>query len=151
MSTPACHCVFVYGSLRKGFNSPAYNYISHYFDHVGNGQIRGKLYDLGSYPAALPCEEESFIVGELYGIRNVPEFEWAMAQLDDYEGVDASYDEPAEYRRALVDVQLDDGSIKQAWVYWYAGSVEDKPPVPSGDVLQYLQEKMNKSQDGIPT
>lgn len=143
MSTPNCHCVFVYGSLRKGFNSPAYGYISQYFDHMSNGRIRGKLYDLGSYPAALPCEDDNFIVGELYSIRNVPEFEWAMAQLDDYEGVDASYDEPAEYRRAMVDVLLDDGSTRQAWVYLYAGSVEGKPIVPSGDVLQYLQEKLN--------
>jgi gamma-glutamylcyclotransferase (GGCT)/AIG2-like uncharacterized protein YtfP len=143
MSTPLCHNVFVYGSLRKGFNSPAYNYISHYFDHINNGKIQGLLYDLGTYPAALPCDEQRYIVGELYGIRNADEFEWAMAQLDDYEGVDASYDEPAEYRRALVDVQLDDGSTGQAWVYWYAGSVEGKPIVPSGDVLQYLQEKLN--------
>ncbi|MCU0394560.1 MAG: gamma-glutamylcyclotransferase [Chitinophagaceae bacterium] len=142
MSTPTCHNIFVYGSLRSGFNSPAYNYISQYFDLVSPGRIRGTLYDLGAYPAALPTAEDRFIIGELYTIRHADEFEWAMAQLDDYEGIDASYDEPSEYRRDLTEVWIDNGQTATAWVYWYTADVTDKPVVASGDVLQYLQEKM---------
>ena len=76
-----CHRIFVYGSLRKGFNSPAYQYISQYFDFETPGRIRGKLYDLGEYPAAVPDSADAFIVGELYKIRHPEEFEWALAQL----------------------------------------------------------------------
>ena len=56
--------VFVYGSLRRGFHSHAYEYISRFFDFVGEGKVKGKLYDLGSYPAATPALEEAFIKGE---------------------------------------------------------------------------------------
>lgn len=138
MSTTPCYCLFVYGSLRQGFNSPAYGYISQYFELVAEGKISGKLYDLGEFPAAIPDEGAAFIIGELYRIKNVDEFEWAMAQLDDYEGVDASFDEPAMYQRLLTEIHLNDGSTQNAWVYWYTGSVEGKPQIHSGDLLQYI-------------
>ncbi|MCU0334785.1 MAG: gamma-glutamylcyclotransferase [Chitinophagaceae bacterium] len=134
---PMCHRIFVYGSLRKGFNSPAYQYISQYFDFESNGRINGRLYDLGEYPAAVPDTGDAFIIGELYCIRRTEEFEWALAQLDDYEGIHEDEDGPAHYRRELVMVHLPDGSEQQAWVYWYARSVEGKPWLPSGDVLDY--------------
>jgi gamma-glutamylcyclotransferase (GGCT)/AIG2-like uncharacterized protein YtfP len=144
MSNPSCYKLFVYGSLRKGFNSPAYEYMSRYFDLVDHGKVQGKLYDLGDYPAAIPTDETSYIIGELYVIKQEQEFEWAVAQLDDYEGVDASYDEPALYKREIVSVQLQNGETTEAWVYWYCASVEGKPIVPSGDVLEYNFSRLAK-------
>ena len=44
--------IFVYGSLRSGFKSPAYNYISKYFSLVGDAKVQGKLYNMGNYPLA---------------------------------------------------------------------------------------------------
>ena len=79
--------LFVYGSLRSGFHHPAYEYISRYFKLVDNAKIKGVLYDMGEYPAAIPTNEENFIIGELYTIINADEFSWAIAQLDDYEGI----------------------------------------------------------------
>jgi gamma-glutamylcyclotransferase (GGCT)/AIG2-like uncharacterized protein YtfP len=78
--------VFVYGSLRSGFHHPAYAYISRYFTLVSEGKVKGSLYDMGEYPAAIPSEKDQFIIGELYRINSPEEFEWAIAQLDDYEG-----------------------------------------------------------------
>ncbi|MCA0381271.1 MAG: gamma-glutamylcyclotransferase [Bacteroidetes bacterium] len=143
MSKPeTCFQLFVYGSLRKGFNSPAYEWMSRYFNWERAGKINGKLYDLGEYPAALPCQEEAYIVGELYSIKNVDEFGYAMAQLDDYEGIHDNEDDGGPlYRRDLVTVYLEGGQTTNAWVYWYARSIEGKPIIPSGDVLQYQQEK----------
>jgi gamma-glutamylcyclotransferase (GGCT)/AIG2-like uncharacterized protein YtfP len=89
MSALHAYHLFVYGSLRSGFHSPAYEYISRFFDFVGNGRVKGKLYDLGSYPGGVPTKDDAYIIGELYHIRDESEFSWAMAQLDDYEGVDA--------------------------------------------------------------
>ena len=79
--------LFVYGSLRSGFRSPAYEYISRYFVFVGDARVRGKLFDLGSYPAGIKTNDNTFIVGELYTIKSENEFAWAIGQLDDYEGV----------------------------------------------------------------
>ncbi len=142
MSNQPCCKLFVYGSLRKGFNSPAYEYMSRYFDLVDCGKVQGKLYDLGDYPAAIPSDEPFFIVGELYTIKQEQEFDWALAQLDDYEGVDASYDEPALYKREVATVHLQNGDTADAWVYWYSASVEGKPIVASGDVLEYNFSKL---------
>ncbi|HMP92336.1 MAG TPA: gamma-glutamylcyclotransferase [Phnomibacter sp.] len=134
--------VFVYGSLRQGFGSEAYQYISHYFNLVSMASIEGALYDLGPYPAAKPTAEGHRIIGELYTIKDPDEWNWAIGQLDDYEGVNPSYDEPALYERQLTTVTLADGSRQQAWVYWYTRPVEGYPIVASGDVLEYMRERM---------
>jgi len=130
----------VYGSLRSGFRSPAYEYISRYFDLVGEGKVKGELYDLGTYPAARPTDNNKFIIGELYRIRNEKEFAWAIGQLDDYEGVNVAFDEMLLYRREITEVQIDN-KITNAWIYWYVGDVKDKPVIDSGDVLQYMEQK----------
>lgn len=140
MKTPETYQLFVYGSLRSGFRSHAYEYISRYFDLVGNAKVKGCLFDLGDYPAAKPTDEDKFIIGELYCIRNKKEFSWAMGQLDDYEGVNVAFDETPLYRRDVADVHIDDKTTK-AWIYWYDGAVEGKPVIESGDVLQYMEQK----------
>ena len=50
MTNHASHYVFVYGSLRRGFQSPAHEYISHYFNFFGDAKVKGKLFDLGEHP-----------------------------------------------------------------------------------------------------
>ena len=140
MKKPAVYQLFVYGSLRSGFRSPAYEYISRYFDLVGEAKVKGKLFDLGDYPAAKPTEENRFIIGELYKIRNENEFSWAIGQLDDYEGVHVGFDESQLYRRDITEVRIGD-DISNAWIYWYHGDVGDKPVIESGDVLQYIEQK----------
>lgn len=134
------HQVFVYGSLRSGFQHPAYAYISRYFIPVAEGKVKGKLFDMGEYPAAVPTEENIFIIGELYRINHPEEFGWAMAQLDDYEGLNTENNELPLYRREPVTVYFN-GQTEQAWVYWFNGNTNGKPVVESGDVLQYLQQK----------
>ena len=94
---------------------------------------------MGAYPAGVPAND-SFIVGELYSIRNESEFSWAIGQLDDYEGVSFESDEIQLFRRELVDVIVE-SSTTSAWIYWYNGSVEGKPFIESGDLIQYLQQK----------
>ena len=140
MKNPEVYQLFVYGSLRSGFHSPAYEYISRYFDLVGAGKVKGQLFDLGTYPAAKPSDENKFIIGELYRIRNEKEFTWAMGQLDDYEGVHVGFDETQLYRREVTEVYID-SRITNAWIYWYHGDVSDKPIIESGDVLQYMDQK----------
>ncbi len=135
--------LFVYGSLRKGFHSEAYQYISHYFHYVGDATVKGLLYDLGPYPAAVPTTEDAQIIGELYEIKNKDEYGYALAQLDDYEGVDPLEGEIKYYRREAVDVFIADHIIR-AWIYWYDQTVEGYPLIESGDVLQYMRDKVKK-------
>ena len=140
MSNKNVYHLFVYGSLRSGFRSPVYEYISRYFTFLGNSKVKGKLFDLGSYPGAVPSDENSFIIGELYKIKDEAEFSWAIAQLDDYEGVTVETNEVQLYRRELADVFIND-EIIPAWIYWYNGEVTGRAVIPSGDVLEYLANK----------
>ncbi|HZI52173.1 MAG TPA: gamma-glutamylcyclotransferase family protein [Chitinophagaceae bacterium] len=140
MTNHASHFVFVYGSLRSGFQSTAYEYISRYFNFFGDAKVKGKLFDLGEYPGAVPTQEDTFIRGELYIVKNENEFSWAIAQLDDYEGVLVEPNEKPLYRREIADIYVND-AIVPAWIYWYNGNVSDKPVISSGDILDYLKKK----------
>ncbi|MEO5683447.1 MAG: gamma-glutamylcyclotransferase family protein [Chitinophagaceae bacterium] len=134
------HQLFVYGSLRSGFNHPAYAYISNHFLLVGSAKVKGKLYDLGSYPAALPTDDEQYILGELYRLKEEEEFSWAIAQVDDYEGVNPEPGETPLYIREITTVYMDNQSTS-AWIYWYNNDISGNPQIASGDVLEYLQQK----------
>lgn len=136
----AIQLIFVYGSLRRGFHGPAFQYIAPYFKHLADGKVKGKLYDLGEYPAALPTTDDHFIIGELYEANSPDEFDWAISQLDDYEGVHPEEGEVQLYERALTTVYTDNGEFT-AWIYWYKCDVTDKPVIESGDVLEYIRQK----------
>jgi gamma-glutamylcyclotransferase (GGCT)/AIG2-like uncharacterized protein YtfP len=136
MNTPITQ-LFVYGSLRSGFRNPAYQYLTKYFSLTGEAKAKGKLFDKGTYPVANPTEEEKFIIGELYAIKNPDEFSWAIEQLDDYEGINVEVGEIPLYKRETVTI-YHNNTITEAWIYWYNGSVSGLAEIASGDVLQYL-------------
>jgi gamma-glutamylcyclotransferase (GGCT)/AIG2-like uncharacterized protein YtfP len=140
MTTPGVYQLFVYGSLRSGFRSPVYEYISRFFSFVGEAKVRGKLIDMGSYPAGIPTNDNHFIIGELYQIKHENEFSWAIGQLDDYEGMSVEPDEVQLYRREITEVHFN-GQLTHAWIYWYNGDVSGRTVIDSGDLMQYLQNK----------
>ena len=57
--------LFVYSSLRMGFQSEKYEYIRRYFSFEGNAKVKGLLSDLGNYPVATPTDENYFLSQEL--------------------------------------------------------------------------------------
>ena len=132
--------LFVYGSLRSCFRNPVYEYLTKYFYLIDEAIVKGKLYDLGDYPAATSTNEEIFISGELYCINNPLEFSWAIGQLDDYEGLNVEEGEKALYKREEVTAYIK-AAPHTAWIYWFNGEISDKPEIESGDLLQYLQQK----------
>jgi gamma-glutamylcyclotransferase (GGCT)/AIG2-like uncharacterized protein YtfP len=140
MTNPGVYQLFVYGSLRSGFRSPVYEYISRFFKFIGDARVKGKLYDMGSYPAGVSSTDESYIIGELYQAKNEHEFSWAIGQLDDYEGVSVEPDEIQLYRREVTDVQIN-GEVTKAWIYWYNGDINGRPVISSGDMMEYLKNK----------
>ena len=136
---PVYH-LFVYGSLRKGFQSDAYQYISRYFKLCGSAKVKGILFDLGPYPAAVPGDNGHFIVGELYTIAHKEEFSWALEQLDDYEGLNVEEGEPVLYKRELAEVYTGQETVI-SWIYWFNGESNGYPIIESGDELEYMQQK----------
>ena len=134
--------LFVYGSLRSGFRNPAYKYLSDFFILKGEAVVRGKFYDKGPYPVAIAVNDDHFITGELYEAKNSEGFEWAIAQLDDYEGLNVEPGEIPWYQRKLVTV-YQNGQPSESWIYWYNQSVEGMPEIETGDILKYIQQ-LNK-------
>lgn len=89
------------------------------------GTVAADLYDLGAYPGAVPSVAGgSRVRGELYRAPPSPE---TLARLDHHEG--------EEFERAVVDVTLDSGETKRAWIYWYR-SQPTRRRIRSGDYLE---------------
>ena len=132
--------LFVYSSLRKGFQQSSHDYISRYFTFIADAKVKGILSDFGDKPVATPTSEDRFIKGELYKL-NVDDASFVFGQLDDYEGLNPEEGQTALFRREVAMIYADNGSEIPAWVYWYNGDVSGKPVVESGDVLEYAKSK----------
>ncbi len=131
--------LFVYGSLHSGFKNPAYDYLSQYFELVGTALAKGLLFHNNEFPIAVPVDGEYFIKGELYRIKNDAEFDWAMAQLDDYEGLNVMPGETSLYKRSITTAITDVGT-EAAWVYWYNGNTQGMQQIESGNVFDFFNK-----------
>ena len=103
--------LFVYGTLRPptGGSLPVLSFNFPRVEPYLHGQTPAllpgaELYDLGSFPAAIPGDGE--VVGVLFEIE--PE---AFEVLDPLEG------HPEIYRRERVAVRTEEGVV-EAWIYW---------------------------------
>ena len=134
--------LFIYGSLRIGFKNEDYNYLSQYFTYSDTGKTKGIFFNKENIPVAVSSEEENFIVGDIYTLKNEDEFSWAFEQLDDYEGLHVMPGEQPLYQRKLVEVMAD-GKIETAWVYWYNGNVDGLQKIDTEDLLEFLKEENN--------
>lgn len=134
--------LFVYGSLRKGFKNQAYAYLNQLFDYVGEGTTPGALYDNHDYPVARPLSpgQNHSIVGELYAIKNPHELNYALMQIDDYEGLFPDEGEAPKYAREVTIVDIHNLKIP-AYVYWYNGDVSQLSQIETSDMLVYLQQR----------
>ena len=117
--------LFVYGTLRADTGHPAAGLLARRAREVGFGLLRGRLYDLGAYPAAVRSPEpEHRVRGLVYrlepGVR-----ETLLAELDAYEG--------GQYRREVATVVLESGEAVSAWVYLYARTPPPGRVIDSGD------------------
>lgn len=115
--------LFVYGTLRRagpmhGLLVPGARFLAH-------ARFRGRLYDLGAFPALLPSAGATDVVlGELFEV-DASDPDAHLASIDRYEG--------ARFRRSLESVTREDETIVEAWVYLYRGDVGDGRRIDSGD------------------
>ena len=85
---------------------------------MGEGFVRGVLYDLGGYPGAVADRE-----GERQDHRNgdgaAGRRGHCLQQLDEYEGFDPRAPETSEYIRERQIVELKTGGTVECWFYRY--------------------------------
>ena len=138
MHAPPPDLIFVYGTLRRAAGHPAHRLVVEHGEFVGNGFVRGCLYDAGEYPGLALEAAAGTVAGEVYRLFAPAA---ALARLDAYEGGDATASTAAEFRREPADVALNDGCTVRAWLYVYQRPVAPLTLIPSGDYVQFLREK----------
>jgi gamma-glutamylcyclotransferase (GGCT)/AIG2-like uncharacterized protein YtfP len=122
-----------YGTLMQSFGRHDDLGIADRLTFVASCRWRGQLYDLGRFPGAVPGA--GTVHGELFRLSD-PEV-WSV--LDRYEGYEPEREEASLFVRRQVDLQAP--ADRTAWVYWYNGDPNGRPPVPSGDWAAYVQRE----------
>jgi len=139
LKTENCNFLFVYGTLRKDVDHPMSDILQKYKTNTVSGTFNGKLFDVGSYPAAIISDDPSSQVhGELYTLR---EPDALFQHLDHYEGFDVHSPSKSLYLRKQVTITTEKAAELSAWTYLYNRSVELLTPIPGGDYLAYLKSK----------
>ena len=128
-------CLFVYGTLMRGFDHPMARLLAGHADFLGDATCRGWLVLVKHYPGLLLSDAPSDLVhGELFQLRAPEEL---LRELDMYEACGEGFPEPTEYLRKLIDVRRPDGTTEKVWTYIYNWPVTDLPRIESGRFLEH--------------
>lgn len=128
--------LFVYGLLRKDAPSQMSKLLARKAEYVSPATFQGKMYLVETYPGTVPSENPADCVkGEVHKIKNAS----LLETLDEFEGIDEEFPTPYEYRREIVEVELEDQSKVSAWMYVYNWEVDESTRIDSGDFFQTIE------------
>jgi len=127
--------VFFYGTLMTPFNRTGRLRIDQHLAYRGCGVIEAALFDLGIYPAAVPAVD-SRVRGEVYELTDPM---MALRTLDELEGYRPGEPESSLYTRRRALVTMDDGTLVDAWAYFYNAPLGRAERIESGDYLVHLR------------
>lgn len=134
-SAAKCHRLFVYGTLRRGFE------LHHYLPRLGarflaEAKVAAELIDLGRYPGARPAGRRGkWVRGELFQLRQPAR---DLRILDELEGFVPGTPEQSEFVRATTEVILDNGARENAWIYWLGANNSATRRIVSGDYAAWV-------------
>jgi gamma-glutamylcyclotransferase (GGCT)/AIG2-like uncharacterized protein YtfP len=104
--------LFVYGTLRSGFDNRCARLLRAGAERVGLATVPGGIYRVRHFPAYRPLPVGE-VQGELYRIKRP---EKILRDLDEYEG--------PEFERVIVN---------NAWIYQYRNRLPEESRIASGD------------------
>ncbi|WP_176591992.1 gamma-glutamylcyclotransferase family protein [Sphingobium sp. EM0848] len=122
--------LFVYGTLRPGFDGPVAGWLKQAARHVGGAVALGTLYQVADYPAFVPGGNGD-VLGDLFAL---PDAAAILAVLDEHEECTDRFPQPHEYRRERLTVLGADGPV-EAWTYVYGWDIDGLTRIESGDFL----------------
>jgi len=129
MSEKKKHNVFVYGTLRAGYNNHFYLETSKWIDYAQTSD-KYSLFESG-IPFVYKGFSLTTITGEMYEVSDD-----VLHWLDMLEG------HPSHYKREEVDVKLTfTGKTEKAWLYFYPEAVGNL--VESGDYEEAYPRRSN--------
>ncbi len=123
--------LFVYGTLMRGFDNRYAQLLHTNANFIGEGRLKGRLYDLGPYPVAVyDAHDNTEIIGEVYELTS----DAILAQLDEYEEYGPQFPQPNEYVR--INVPVKSGTkIIDCFFYQYNRSTDGLRQIMSGSYL----------------
>lgn len=122
--------LFVYGTLRPGLAPPALAPVVATLRGLGPARVRGRLYDLGRYPAAVAdAEAPGWIAGEL--VARGPDSP-SLAWFDAYEGWEPAAPAGALFRREQVEARDAAGRAVPCWMWCYARPLDEARRLAGG-------------------
>ncbi len=108
--------LFIYGTLHPERAPAEIAAAARRLRWLGAGTIRGRRYELGSYPGVvLSVDGTETVRGAVF---EVPDAE-TMARLDVYEDFRVADPDGSLFLRTKAVVTFDDGSADTCWVYVY--------------------------------
>ena len=97
---------------------------------IGPASVRGRLHNFGAYPGAvLDAAADTLIHGELL---ELPDDEWTLAALDEYEEYDPMTPEKNLFVRKRTTITDVNGRSVQGWIYVYNGNPGSAPVIQGG-------------------
>ncbi len=134
LSAPNVDYLFVYGILRRGRGRKINCILNQRGIFIGDGIFRGKLYDIGYYPGAIPSTGSSdFVRGDVYLL---PEPRSVLEILDMFEGCIIDGSSRGEFYRKKANIFLESGKNVLAWVYIYNRAIDGLREIRSGDYFK---------------
>lgn len=124
MAFPLLDSVFVYGTLCQGQRN------EHWWPHtplrIEPAFTRGRLFDLGAYPALIPGRH--LVRGELWTLT-MPQMDSTLAALDELEGYRGQADDL--YRRVVCECRVHSrtGRTETAFTYHFLAELPEKTEI----------------------
>ncbi len=127
--------LFVYGTLNPKSAPKEIAAVVKQLTYIGDGFVRGRLYDLGDFPGIkLRSNSKTKVRGQIY---KLPADHNAISSIDAYEEYYPKRLDKSLYLRKLTDVELENGKTVRSWVYEYNGQ-----PASSSLIKSELYEKL---------
>ena len=137
--------LFAYGTVLEGASDrQVAAAIDRYTERVDYGRIRGRLYDLGPFPGAVPLlpddPREEWVQGEILSVLDPVR---VFRVLDPYEDCDPERPRAGMYRRERVEALpvSDPGHPQRCYIYW----INKVPPyahhIPGGDWREHRRNR----------
>jgi len=128
--------LFVYGLLHPRFANPYSKLVTETSTFLDDGFTNGCLYEINGHPGlTLSKNANNKVFGSVWKI-NRPAI---LTKLDRFEGIGEGFEEPYEYRREIIPVQMKSRKL-HCWAYLYNWTVRDEQLIPSGNYLDYIKK-----------
>jgi len=122
--------LFAYGTLLPERAPSDVAHIVARLRAIGEGTLRGTLYDFGDYPGAvLDDSSQTLIHGTIF---ELPQDRELLRELDEYEGFDPADASGSLFVRQVQPVTLATGELLRCWVYVYNRPAGTAPTIADG-------------------